>query len=256
MSDVQRALDMFAALGLTGDDLFVIIIPGAPPSKSRARFTKHGHAYATSKDKEAEKKTALYLRSKVKEPFPGNVGLACIFYRPNRQRIDTDNMLKHVCDAANGILWADDSQCTAIVGITEMDAGNPRTVIAVGEHVSTLKRGVNNSVPCRVCDKPINLSSRARGPGGVKTCSTNCANIHRGYQSLADPVPCGYCQQPFKRRTKTQRFCSSTCRGGNLSNQKRAVGRPFSKCVDCGKELTHKRGGRCRDCWKSSRKKE
>ena len=143
-SDAQRALSMFAALGAS-DELIMVTILGAPPSKSRPRFARSGHAYSKPADREAEKRTAAHLRAHIREPFPGNVGLACVFYRPNKQRIDTDNMLKHVCDSANGILWADDSQCTAIMGIAVLDADNPRTVVVVGEHVSTLKRGVNAS---------------------------------------------------------------------------------------------------------------
>lgn len=86
----------------------------------------------------------MFLRNAVRRPFTGNVGLVCLFFRPDRQRIDVDNLLKHVCDAANGVLWVDDTQCTAIAGVIGLDRDDPRTVIAVGVHESTMIRDLSN----------------------------------------------------------------------------------------------------------------
>ncbi|WP_280224962.1 RusA family crossover junction endodeoxyribonuclease [Nocardia farcinica] len=252
MTDAQRMLTMFAALGLseTSESMHMVTIPGAPWSKSRPRFSKRGHAYSKDDDRDAELRTATFIRRVVKQPYTGNVGLACVFYRPNRQRVDTDNLIKHVCDAANGVLWLDDSQCTAVMGVIELDAENPRTVIAVGQHRSTLLRGTDAAFPCVVCATPIPMDGHGGKP--PKTCSAACRQAARGYPDLSAPVPCGQCGTPFRRKTKTNRFCSKTCRIESLRSTKRAQATPMSKCSGCGKELTHKRGGRCRDCWRAN----
>lgn len=250
-SDVDRMLGMFSALNLgQSDSMAMITIPGAPWSKSRPRFTKAGRTYANPEDQDAEERTAWHLKRVVKEPYSGNVGLACLFFRPNRQRIDADNLLKHVCDAGNGVLWNDDSQCTAIMGVVELDADRPRTVVAIGEHVSTLKRGSDDTVDCQSCGTPIALSSRMRGHP-PKTCSRECRQASLGYPQLADLVPCLECGKKYRRRVRTQKFCSETCRTDSIRNKAKAKFTPHSKCSDCGKQLAHRRGGRCRDCWKS-----
>lgn len=250
-SDVDRMLEMFSALNLgQSDSMAMVTVPGAPWSKSRPRFTKTGRSYAKPEDRDAEERTASYLKRVVKEPYPGNVGMACLFFRPNRQRIDADNLLKHVCDAGNGILWHDDSQCTAIMGVVELDADRPRTVVAIGEHVSTLKRGSDDTVDCRTCGKPIPLSSRMRGHA-PKTCSQKCRQASLGYPELAELVPCQECGRKFRRRVRTQKLCSETCRTDSIRNKAKRRWVPYSLCMDCGKELAHRRGGRCRDCWKS-----
>lgn len=248
-SDVRKLLSAISALGVaaTSDSLHMVTIPGPPWSKARPRFSRNG-TYAKPEDQDAEQRTAWHLKRRVREPYPGNVGLACLFYRPNHQRIDADNLLKHVCDAANGVLWLDDSQCTAIMGIVELDATHPRTVIMVGTHTSTLKRGSDASVPCKVCGKLVLIRDRAKTP---KTCSRECHTIYKGYRSLAEPIPCAQCQKLFTRRTKTQTLCSQRCRIESVRDKQRG-NKPFSQCTDCGKTLAHKRGGRCRDCWKKS----
>lgn len=248
-TDVDRLLDMFSALDMgQSDTMHMITIPGAPWSKARPRFNRKGFAYTHPDDIDAEHRTAIYLRQSVRQPYTGNVGVACLFYRPNHQRIDCDNLLKHVCDAANGVLWKDDSQCTALMGFIELDATNPRTVIIVGEHQSTLCRGTNDTHTCQVCGKQFMRTTRMRDRPN-KTCSRSCSAILRGFYSLAEPIPCASCGQKFKRRTKTQRFCSEECRRQSLRDKAKSSGRPYSKCTECGAQLAHKRGGRCRSCW-------
>lgn len=253
--DADRLLTMASALGIaTGDKLAMITIPGAPWSKARPRFSKK-HTYASREDHDAQKRTATFLRSVVREPFPGNVGIACIFYRPNRQRIDTDNLLKHVCDAGTGVLWDDDSQCTAIMAVIELDAENPRTVVIIGHHQSTLTRGVDDSITCTVCGKlmrrTVQRTATMRGHAR-KTCSRECHTIALGYRPLGERIDCATCTKPFRRKTKSQKFCSPKCRVSSLRNKSRPHQSQKSKCIDCGKQLQHKRGGRCRECWRTN----
>lgn len=248
--DADRALDIyrFIAAGGGQERLHIITIPGAPPSKARHRHGK-GRTFKTAKDIAAERHTAEHLAAAVREPFTGNVAIGCIFYRPNRQRIDVDNMLKHVCDAAKNILWEDDSQATAVFGVVELDPDNPRTVVVIGGHVSTLERGSDAVYPCAVCGEPIKRAGQTKLR---KTCSKQCSAKARGFDSLEAEVPCAHCSKPFRRTTKYQTMCSAECRATSFSGKRRAL-RKLANCIDCGKQLTHGReGSRCRPCWKAS----
>lgn len=114
-------------------------LDGLPPTKARPRVGKGGHVYKP--DAGAELATALQLRRAVPEPLQGNVCIVATFYLPNRNRRDFDNLIKHLCDAGNGILWADDSQVTGAAQIIELDRARPRTVVMLGSHdTSTLRR--------------------------------------------------------------------------------------------------------------------
>jgi len=246
--DMQRALAMFNALDLDSDRVHCLVIPGAPWSKARPRFG-HGRTYKTKEDTDAQARTALYLRNAIRQQFTGNVAMGCVFYRPNRQRIDTDNLLKHISDAATGVVWEDDSQCTAVMGILEYDPDNPRTVVMFGTHISSLKRGTDSDYPCEVCGALISLKGQTLPR---RACSPACSQALRGRVSLADPIPCRQCNKPFKRTTRTNVFCSDACRVASMVAKNRSKGKPLSKCSDCGVQLAHYRGGRCRNCWRVS----
>lgn len=249
--DFDRCLAMAEFMGLSsGERSYYIEIPGAPWSKARPRFGK-GRTFTPKEDVDAERRTAGYLRQIVSVPFTGNVGIACLFFRPNRQRIDTDNLLKHVCDAAKGVLWIDDYQCTAMMGVLELDSESPRTAMMIGAHETSMTRGTDAFVLCAVCEGPIYLEKcKSKVP---RTCSPECrVKLFGGPGSLAEQVNCSQCGAPFKRRNQYHKMCSEQCRADSLRARNRAKGRPMSRCMDCGKELAHKRGGRCRDCWRVS----
>ncbi|KZM72273.1 RusA family crossover junction endodeoxyribonuclease [Nocardia terpenica] len=117
----------------------VIILPGDPHPKGRPRFSR-GRAYTADADRDAEARTALLLAQQVSQPLAGNVALTCVFYRRTRRRVDVDNLIKHVMDSANGVLWRDDSQCTSLRGVIELDRENPHTLVLIGPHESSLVR--------------------------------------------------------------------------------------------------------------------
>lgn len=246
-SDLSRALNMCSVLSASTDNMSFLVLPGDPYSKSRPRFSRNGNTYVKKEDRQQELATALRLRQVFKTPKTGNVALGCIFYRSNRQRIDADNMLKHVCDAANGIVYIDDSQVTAVLGIVELDSDNPRTVIMVADHVTTMTRGTDATIPCPQCTSPMSVVGRKKLP---EFCSRACRNKSNG-RDLSAPVPCAYCAQPFKRTTQAQKMCSPQCRADHLRGSRKAKAQPRSRCSDCGKTLAHTRGGRCRDCWRT-----
>lgn len=133
LPELRRALSAFE------NPLYVITIPGDPHPKGRPRFGR-GRAFTRQRDLDAEADMAAHLRAALPGPLEGNIAVACCFFRRTRHRVDADNLVKHVCDAANGVLWQDDSQVTAEVGVVELDRANPRTVILLSRHHSTMER--------------------------------------------------------------------------------------------------------------------
>ena len=218
LDDMQRALDMLGAAGDT-HRFQCLVFDGPPKSKTRPRVGKRG-VYTPSQPN--EEKLAWFLRSAHQGgPEKGNVAIACVFYRPNRQRIDADNMMKLVMDAATGILWDDDDQVTFQCAAVELDRDHPRTVIAYGPHESTLRRGVD-------------------------------AKTRRCPQCGAD-----FTVDMVDRRAT---FCSSACKGESLKQDKHhpgqgrgRKGQPPKPCGDCGAPLSKRSYVRCRDCWKVAR---
>lgn len=200
--DRYRVMAMLEQLG-PQQELCCVIVDGDPPSKARARFTKKGRPYTPQKTVEGEKRLAAAFDGI--GPMLGNVALACLFYRSSRQRIDIDNLLKAVLDAGTRAkVWEDDSQITALVGLLEHDRERPRSVIGFGRHASSLTRGDDALISCEACGARFFPGGRRRET--ARWCSAAC----RAY--LADPVDCAHCEQPFKRRSGNQKFCSNECR--------------------------------------------
>lgn len=106
-------------------------VPGKPP-----------RTHQPPEDARAEQATRDLLREQwsdagYAEPLEGNLRFSFWFFRSNRQTIDLDNLIKHVLDAAAGIVFVNDCQVTAY-GDTEvhLDRDNPRTEIVVEPHES------------------------------------------------------------------------------------------------------------------------
>jgi Holliday junction resolvase RusA-like endonuclease len=87
-------------------------------------------------DRDAEDRTREYLRKHYTGPLMiRNVRLSAFFFRSNRQVIDQDNLLKHLLDAATGIVWVNDCQVTAYGAVElHLDKEAPRTHIWVEPH--------------------------------------------------------------------------------------------------------------------------
>lgn len=147
-ADARRVGDLLLALGITSvGPLHMLTVPGVPYSKSRPRFGGRGRAFSKPEDVTAEHRTAIYMRATVRQPFTGNVALACLFYRPTLGRVDVDNLVKHVCDAGNGVIYVDDQQCTGVSAVVELDRDNPRTILAVAPHQSSMVRDLSKPKP-------------------------------------------------------------------------------------------------------------
>jgi Holliday junction resolvase RusA-like endonuclease len=251
VTDKDWALDLYSLFARGGDDerLYYVEIEGDPWSKSRPRFAR-GRTYQKRDDLEAEQRLKARLLDAGASSFPGNVMLVCRFYRSNFQRIDADNLLKHVCDSANGVLWTDDSQVTLTLAEVHYDAERPRTIILAGNHRSTLTRGEDAKRPCAHCGE-LFMPAAGRRRDAQRYCGSPCSRRARGHD-LSEPVPCKQCEKPFRRTTKAQTMCSRECRADSLRGRNRSRGVPRSVCPDCGKTLSHSRGGRCRKCWKAN----
>ncbi|MFD0209193.1 RusA family crossover junction endodeoxyribonuclease [Streptomyces hirsutus] len=168
LTDRARGEQLMQLLAPGASTSWGLVIPGEPATKSRPRFG-NGRTYKLEKDEEAEKATAWHLRRRFRQPLTGNVALGCVFFRPDMRLIDVDNMIKHVCDAANGVVWVDDSQVTAVYGQAELDVDEPRTLVVVAPHMSTLLRGTDNVRDCAGCGKPFTPSHLTQ-----KCCSRDC----------------------------------------------------------------------------------
>jgi len=102
----------------------------SPIAKGRPRMTRTGHAYTPERTREYEDAVALGLRAGMGATpaltGPVHLRLRFVFARPQRMkaspdqeiphtvRPDLDNLCKAILDAANGILWADDTQVASL----------------------------------------------------------------------------------------------------------------------------------------------
>lgn len=242
MTDTERATALFRAMCPESNRYHYVVVPGEPKSKCRPRFSRSGHAYSSAKQRRAESALGLRLLAAFKnEPFPGNVAVGCIFFRPNRQRIDVDNLLKLVMDAATGICWKDDSQVTAQFGVIELDAEQPRTVIVMGEHVSTMDRTPIRS--CAHCGQDFTPNT-ARS----KYCSRKCAGAASRGSNLTVAC-CPTCRREFQRKRAAQRYCSNPCKMAAIKG-----GGPkgdYPTCQHCGARVSRREYTRCRDCFRA-----
>lgn len=123
--------------------LFYETLHIAPLPKGRPRFTRQGHAFTPAKTRQYEKELQTILRSKWRgKPLLGALCVSIAFFierpksnktpHPVSQRVgDCDNLAKAVLDAANGILFEDDSQVVRLSASKQW--GNPRIVVVVRE---------------------------------------------------------------------------------------------------------------------------
>lgn len=84
-----------------------------PVPKKRARHGKYGSVYTPSETVQWEnlvrQHAAIALNAQGLEIFTGELGIIVTFYRVGRVRVDTDNLLKSIKDAGNGVLYKDDN---------------------------------------------------------------------------------------------------------------------------------------------------
>lgn len=232
---------------LTSSQPDVLIFPGEPRSKARPRFNGSRVAYNSAEQKTHEAALSWRFRQAVKQPYDGNVALACIFFRSSRHRIDLDNCVKQICDAANKIVFHDDYQVTATVAVLDLDAEAPRTVVAIASHDSSGLARDRLYARCAVCGKRFGYYPTPTFPTRTH-CSRVCAMKRHRVKSLAR---CAHCGQDFFRKYAAQALCSEDCRRSDLGRRGRNRRKlPVRHCA-CGQALSRPEYVRCRSCWRA-----
>ncbi|WP_165764001.1 RusA family crossover junction endodeoxyribonuclease [Nocardioides sp. PD653] len=208
--DILRATGLVVATGALDHDVYAFRVEGEPIAKSRVRVEK-SRRYAVGRTDDAELDIANAVRrgSGPGDRFAGNVAVAAVFYRSNRHRVDVDNLLKTVLDGItkSGLVWADDDQVTAVLGVIEHDPAHPRIAVAVANHESTMLRGdARRTRTCETCGVAFQPhSDRQRGrycslacrPRRVQIC-TACG----GPTSAPHVVRCLPCHNSNQRGTR------------------------------------------------------
>ena len=257
MSDVQDAVSLLRNLIGRGADmgerLVAFVHDGAPASKARACFTRRGFAYTPATTVSAQKALSLrFIQALRGTKFERNVAIVAVFYRPNYQRIDADNLMKLVLDAGTKAnAWIDDCYVTAQACKVELDRTRPRTVIALCEAESSMMRGARFT--CAQCGQLFDRAGKATVKNPPKTCSVACSVKYRA-ETRTD-ARCAKCDASFHRRRSGQRYCSKTCAAADpMRRQKLAEQRPAPTCELCGGRVSRREYLQCAACRGRGRK--
>ncbi len=107
------------------------VIHGDPQGKGRPRTTKTGHVYTPARTRKAQDELAGRLLAMRARPAPPGVEVAMHmhFHLRTERRVDIDNLVKLVLDAANHVLFDDDSQIAALAATRVRASGRPRTEV-------------------------------------------------------------------------------------------------------------------------------
>lgn len=230
------------------DRMWMVTHPGPPISKARARWSGKGHTYTPQRTATAEQSLAVRLADSMKgETLGGSVAIIATFYRQNYQRVDADNLMKLVMDAATKAkLWKDDCYVIAQASFMEFDRENPRTVIAWCEAKSSFDRTAL-LFTCRTCGKPFSRKGAATFAKPPECCSRECrAEMYRQTRVTAK---CPKCDIDFMRKTAGQRYCSRECSASAPRvRQPSSTQRPPSLCEVCGSRVSRREYKRCASC--------
>lgn len=247
-----------AIVGIHSDQSVFMCHEGAPVAKSRARWSrKSGRFYTPSATSGEQDAIAFELKRELDgKTFVGPVAIVAIFYRPNFQRIDADNLMKLIMDAATQAgAWKDDCYVTAQASMMEFDPIFPRTLIALCPAQSTLDRA--RRFTCAVCGNKFNRSGKAALKKPPKTCSRECRGVL--YERDRVGARCSRCGLGFVRNSSRQRYCSPECRTAAINDplrrQKRAEQRPWPKCEKCGGRVSRREYLQCSRCRPKGRKR-
>lgn len=226
-------------------------IPGQPLSKARARITTHG-AYTPARQRKNAQHLAAHFRGAVPEPLVESVAVEMTFYRKGRQRVDLDNLVKQLLDAATGVCWVDDVQVVKITATLELDNANPRTVVDIRSHNTSMPRGTANilTTSCETCEATIRYVSYPSVPGPPKHCSRACQR--------RQVRTCEECSAEYVPSSLHQRFCGKPCASASMATRRKiataraAAAAPPNLCRSCGMRLARRSSVLCRACWLSA----
>lgn len=126
-----------------------VVFYGDPVPKGRPRHTQSGHTYTPKRTVDAERDLAVAFQAAIhRRPIVGPIALVTLFFVATHRRTDIDNLTKLAMDAATKAgVWQDDSQVVAHGTLLDVDARNPRTVIALAPARSGIRRPIKET-PC------------------------------------------------------------------------------------------------------------
>jgi len=138
-------------------------------------------------------------------------GIRVRFFLSGRRKIDIDNLLKPVMDAATHIVWADDSQVEEVYSVMLRNQDEP----GIEFLIYTIDDFVDYKYHCGFCGKELH----PKVGGGEKLlakkfCSLNC---HNNSQRKGEAVICKECGKSFwngrnnGQRQVAKTFCSRVC---------------------------------------------
>jgi Holliday junction resolvase RusA-like endonuclease len=107
-------------------------VPCRPEPKRRPRFG-NGRTYTDARTVAYEGRIATACRDAMKgrPPYDGPVELACLFEQRNRRVADTDNLVKAISDAIEGIAFTNDRHVSRIRAGRVAGADVDRVSVAV-----------------------------------------------------------------------------------------------------------------------------
>ena len=227
--------------------LVFFVVSGDPKSKGRPRFDRRGHAYTPKETALNEARMAREFRQALGGvKFEESVAIAAVFFRPNYQRIDADNMMKLVLDAGTKAeAWIDDCYITAQSSYVELDRASPRTLVVLAPAKSSLDR--THRFTCTICDASFNRSGVAAYKRPPKFCSVECRR--KGYDQDRAYAVCPKCDTGFRRARAAQRYCSTYCSTTDrILRPKVSEQRPAPTCQSCGGPVSRREYTRCSKC--------
>lgn len=124
---------------MSGSKPLKLVIPVRPAGKGRPKFG-NGRVYTPKATKDYEELIGWYARKAMvgRKAMTGPVRLTVVASFKSKERgwhttkPDGDNVMKAVCDALNGIVFGDDSQC-AIKTISKIKAMDDLLEVTVEE---------------------------------------------------------------------------------------------------------------------------
>lgn len=112
------------------------VVKGQPLPKGRPRSAPGKPVYTPPETHAAEKKLRAVFEATHPgfTPLEGRLALVAEFHRRTRHRVDTDNLVKLLTDALNGVAYVDDEQFEEMHSKRVYGAGDEaRTVVRIYE---------------------------------------------------------------------------------------------------------------------------
>ena len=107
-------------------------VSGTPVPKQSFKMGRNG-GYTDTRVITWQDIVAYEAKRHFTEPLTGDVNEVMVFTRPNRRRVDCENLVKAVNDALNGIAFVDDSQVVHQDITKRFDRANPGVWIEIEE---------------------------------------------------------------------------------------------------------------------------